>query len=233
VLSDEEILQLARWACAIKKHSDKTVDIEWEKDGDSGALFIVQARPETVHSRRAAGVLKTYRLTGKGEQLLTGLNACLAWLLRVEAQASRLTLFGFLCPSTLSHGSLDPLTRGGLGVAFFAPFEKRRDFFPWRPIRVSPLSVSAFLSATGVRVLRNELQWIWLQAALVAVLLTWLRRARACNPPGPSTALLLSAPPRRSVGLAISAIGHAPWRRRDLHGCVPDGDGQQRAAHPA
>ena len=71
---DEEILQLARWACAIEKHYGKPMDIEWAKDGDSGELFIVQARPETVHSQRAAGVLKTYRLTGKGEQLLTGLS---------------------------------------------------------------------------------------------------------------------------------------------------------------
>jgi pyruvate, water dikinase len=74
VLSDEEILQLARWACAIEKHYGKPMDIEWAKDGDSGGLFIVQARPETVHSQRAAGVLKTYRLTGQGEQLLTGLS---------------------------------------------------------------------------------------------------------------------------------------------------------------
>ena len=74
MLPDEEILQLARWACAIEEHYDKPMDIEWAKDGDSGELFIVQARPETVHSQRAAGVLKTYRLTGKGERFLTGLS---------------------------------------------------------------------------------------------------------------------------------------------------------------
>jgi len=74
VLQDEEILQLARWACAIEKHYGRPMDIEWAKDGDSGELFIVQARPETVHSQRAAGVLKTYRLIDKGERLLTGLS---------------------------------------------------------------------------------------------------------------------------------------------------------------
>jgi inner membrane protein len=105
------------------------------------------------------------------------LSAGLAWLLPLEAQASHLMLFGFLFLSTVSHGLLDALTRGGLGVAFFAPFENSRYFFPWRPIRVSPLSVSAFLSATGVQVLRSELQWIWLPAALVAGLLTLLRRS--------------------------------------------------------
>ena len=74
VLQDEEILQLARWACAIEKHYGRPMDIEWAKDGDSGELFIVQARPETVHSQRAAGVLKTYRLIDTGERLLTGLS---------------------------------------------------------------------------------------------------------------------------------------------------------------
>jgi inner membrane protein len=108
------------------------------------------------------------------------LSAALAWLLPIAAQpspATRLMLFGFLCLSTLSHGMLDALTNGGLGVAFFAPFNNRRLFFPWRPIRVSPISVSAFLSATGIRVLRSEVQWVWLPAVLVAGLLTLLRRS--------------------------------------------------------
>jgi inner membrane protein len=105
------------------------------------------------------------------------LSAGLVWPLPIEAQTSRLTLFGFLFLSTVSHGLLDALTRGGLGVAFFAPFENSRYFFSWRPIRVSPLSVCAFLSATGGRVLRSEVQWVWLPAALVAGLLTWLRRS--------------------------------------------------------
>jgi inner membrane protein len=108
------------------------------------------------------------------------LSVSLAWLLPIAAQPSpalRLMLFGFLCLSTLSHGILDALTNGGLGVAFFAPFDNRRLFFPWRPIRVSPISVSAFLSTAGVRVLHNELQWIWLPAVLVMGLLTWLRRS--------------------------------------------------------
>jgi pyruvate, water dikinase len=74
VLQDKEILQLARWACIIEQHYGRPMDIEWAKDGDSGELFIVQARPETVHSQRAASVLKTYRLTGKGERILTGLS---------------------------------------------------------------------------------------------------------------------------------------------------------------
>jgi pyruvate, water dikinase len=74
VLQDEEILQLARWACVIERHYGRPMDIEWAKDGDSGELLIVQARPETVHAQRAPGVLKTYRLTATGERLLAGLS---------------------------------------------------------------------------------------------------------------------------------------------------------------
>jgi len=50
VLTDEEILRLARWAVVTEKHYETPVDIEWAKDGESGKLFIVQARPETVQS---------------------------------------------------------------------------------------------------------------------------------------------------------------------------------------
>jgi pyruvate,water dikinase len=74
VLDDDEILQLARWACAIEEHYGRPMDIEWAKDGESGKLFIVQARPETVHSRRAAAALKVYRRVEDGERLLTGIS---------------------------------------------------------------------------------------------------------------------------------------------------------------
>jgi pyruvate,water dikinase len=74
VLKDNEILQLARWAAAIESHYRKPMDIEWAKDGDSGRLFIVQARPETVQSRKQAASLKTYVLKQKGKRLLTGLS---------------------------------------------------------------------------------------------------------------------------------------------------------------
>ena len=107
------------------------------------------------------------------------LSASLAWLLPIAAQPSpawRLQAFGFLCLSTLSHGMLDALTNGGLGVAFFAPFDHRRYFFPWRPIRVSPISVSAFFSATGRRVLQSEVQWVWLPAASLAAVTLLVRR---------------------------------------------------------
>ena len=53
---------LARWAALIEVHYGCPMDMEWAKDGETGELFIVQARPETVQSRRTAGAFKTYRI---------------------------------------------------------------------------------------------------------------------------------------------------------------------------
>ncbi len=77
VLSDDEILKLANWACIIEDHYQKAMDIEWAKDGDgekvgTGELFIVQARPETVHSQKDTNYMETYRLLEKGEVLAVG-----------------------------------------------------------------------------------------------------------------------------------------------------------------
>ena len=73
-LSDDEVLSLARWACTIEEHYGKPMDVEWAKDGDTGELFIVQARPETVQSQKEAASLKSYRLKEQGERLLSGLS---------------------------------------------------------------------------------------------------------------------------------------------------------------
>lgn len=74
VLTDSEVLTLARWACAIEAHYGQPMDMEWAKDGMSGEIFIVQARPETVQSRRHTDVFKTYRLKSKGEVIAKGLS---------------------------------------------------------------------------------------------------------------------------------------------------------------
>ncbi len=74
VLDDREILQLARWAVAIEAHYQKPMDIEWAKDGETGELFILQARPETVQSQRSQAVLKTYKLKERGNLLITGVS---------------------------------------------------------------------------------------------------------------------------------------------------------------
>lgn len=72
VLSDEEVEILAKWAMLIEKHYEMPMDIEWAKDGNSGKLFIVQARPETVHSEMDPFSLKEYDLLEKGELLTSG-----------------------------------------------------------------------------------------------------------------------------------------------------------------
>ena len=74
ILSDEEVLQLATWANRIESHYNRPMDIEWAKDGGTGELFILQARPETVQSRQAVGVLKTYELKQSTQPVLTGLS---------------------------------------------------------------------------------------------------------------------------------------------------------------
>lgn len=73
VLTDEEALTLARWAVAVEKHYGTAMDIEWAKDGRTQEIFLVQARPETVQSRRRVPLLHRYRLTGTGERLVDGL----------------------------------------------------------------------------------------------------------------------------------------------------------------
>ncbi len=77
VLNDDELLTLGRWACIIEDHYKKSMDIEWAKDGDgktigTGELFIVQARPETVHSQRDINFYETYVLKSNGKLLVTG-----------------------------------------------------------------------------------------------------------------------------------------------------------------
>jgi pyruvate,water dikinase len=77
-LADDEILLLARWACAIETHYSRArgmatpMDIEWAKDGRTGELFIVQARPETVHARAEVTQYEHYRLRERGPVLVTG-----------------------------------------------------------------------------------------------------------------------------------------------------------------
>ncbi len=86
--------------------------------------------------------------------------------------------FLFFGALAASHGALDALTDGGLGIAFLAPFDDARSFAPWRPIAVSPIGVANMLSARGADVLLSELVWIGLPCALVWIL-AGRRRARA------------------------------------------------------
>lgn len=77
----------------------------------------------------------------------------------------RWKLVALLFAATASHGILDAFTNGGLGVAFFAPFDATRHFFRWRPIEVSPIGFGAFFGERGQEVFRSELKFIWLPFA--------------------------------------------------------------------
>ncbi len=74
VLSDPEIVELARWAATIEKHYGCPMDMEWARDGNSGDMYIVQARPETVQARRDVGIFKSYTIHNKGKLLTKGLS---------------------------------------------------------------------------------------------------------------------------------------------------------------
>ena len=85
-------------------------------------------------------------------------------LLRVDR-----TSFAFIFLCTMSHAVLDAFTDGGLGVAFFSPFSNERYFFPWTPIRVSPIG-PGFFSARGLSTLASEVVWVWAPVVALALL---------------------------------------------------------------
>jgi inner membrane protein len=108
--------------------------------------------------------------------LLVGLVVVWVWFRGENAGWNKKLLVLYFFAVTASHGVLDAMTDGGLGVAFFAPFENSRYFLPFRPIAVSPIGVGAFFSRWGLEVIRSELVWIWLPSAALAALAVALRK---------------------------------------------------------
>jgi inner membrane protein len=88
---------------------------------------------------------------------------------------SRAKMWVFLFLATASHGLLDAMTNGGLGVAFFSPFNNDRYFLPWRPVVVAPISIRRFFSGRGVEVIKSELLWLWVPAIVFATMVWWFR----------------------------------------------------------
>lgn len=78
----------------------------------------------------------------------------------------------------LSHGILDAMTSGGLGVGFFIPFDSTRYFLPWRPIKVSPFRIISFFETDGVRILVGELVWIWIPSVVTLIILWFVRKRK-------------------------------------------------------
>ena len=112
----------------------------------------------------AALIASTVMLMGF-RQVLPGLGRFSMWI------------YFFL--ATASHGFLDAMTDGGLGVSFFAPFDNHRCFLPWAPIRVSPIGVGRFFTDRGFAVLQSELVWVWLPSALLAISAWVIRRGQS------------------------------------------------------
>lgn len=87
-----------------------------------------------------------------------------------------LTTFFFVL--TASHGVIDALTDGGLGIAFFSPFDQTRYFLPVQPIEVSPIGLRGFFSPWGLNVIVSEMLWVWVPALVIAAIAWAFRRSR-------------------------------------------------------
>ncbi|NOU08751.1 MAG: hypothetical protein HOO98_01845, partial [Nitrospira sp.] len=98
---------------------------------------------------------------------------------RQKSTAAQVRLFFYLFLCTASHGLLDALTDGGLGVAFFSPFDTSRYFFTFRPVAVSPIGINAFFSEHAFHVLASEVTWIWLPTIAGFLIVRRLRYVRS------------------------------------------------------
>ncbi len=95
------------------------------------------------------------------------LSVFLWWNLKENNKFSSLKYLIFFFFIVSAHDALDALTDGGLGVAFFSPFVTTRYFFPWTPLRVSPIGLRGFFSPWGREVLFSEMTWVWIPSILL------------------------------------------------------------------
>ncbi|WP_299251808.1 metal-dependent hydrolase [uncultured Aquimarina sp.] len=108
--------------------------------------------------------------------LLLGILVTLVFYNKKIISRVGLALIVYFTICTASHGILDALTSGGLGIAFFSPFDDTRYFFPWKPIQVSPIGASKFFSIWGIKVLLSELIWIGIPAGIYILVNTFFRK---------------------------------------------------------
>ena len=109
--------------------------------------------------------------------LVLSLIASFLALPRVPQRWTGFFLLSYFFVVTASHGILDAMTDGGLGVAFFAPFDDTRYFFPFRPIKVSPIGLS-FFTARGLDVIWSEFLWVCIPGISIAATVFSLRKLR-------------------------------------------------------
>jgi pyruvate,water dikinase len=116
ILTDAEITQLANWALIIEEHYKKPMDIEWAKDGNSGAFYIIQARPETVHSQIDPLQIEEYELKEKGKLLSSGeaigskVAAGIARIIHSPSEADKLNK-GEIVITELTSPDWDPILK--------------------------------------------------------------------------------------------------------------------------
>lgn len=121
VLTDEEITRIANWALTIELHYKKPMDIEWAKDGNTGEIFIVQARPETVHSQKNPLLVKEYKLINKGEPLTSGeaigskITTGIARILQSPEDAGKLRS-GEIVVTDLTSPDWDPILKNATAI---------------------------------------------------------------------------------------------------------------------
>ncbi len=106
--------------------------------------------------------------------LLSAMLVALVFQQESRAVKAGIGLYLFLC--TASHGVLDAMTDGGLGIAFFSPFDPTRYFFPFRPVVVSPIGIGQFFSLDALRILASEVAWIWAPCIGLLLIFHILRR---------------------------------------------------------
>ncbi len=121
VLSEQEVERIARWALVIEEHYGQPMDFEWAKDGNDHQLYIIQARPETVHSQEKKVLVKSCAIIEKGEDIARGeaigsmITAGTARLLASPKEADRLRL-GDILVTDMTSPDWDPILKKVAGI---------------------------------------------------------------------------------------------------------------------
>ena len=121
VLNDDEVTRIAKWALDIENHYQKPMDIEWAKDGITQELFIIQARPETVHSRKNPLIVTEYKISGKGKIIVEGeaigskITTGIARILQSASESNKLQP-GEIVVTELTSPDWDPILKNASAI---------------------------------------------------------------------------------------------------------------------
>ncbi|MBG6132147.1 inner membrane protein [Aquimarina sp. EL_43] len=110
--------------------------------------------------------------------LLLGIIVTFIFYFKKAYTKTGVALILYFTVCTAFHGVLDAMTTGGLGIAFFSPFDTTRYFFPWRPIQVSPIGASKFFSTWGIKVLLSELIWVAIPTSIYILVIRYFRKRK-------------------------------------------------------